>query len=470
LTQIKIFFHKPARLICLYVSVAAVACSLSAMAGDIPGVPSELPPFIERGLEINFSNDFLGRGGAVDDFRTQQLSLSAPAGENWLVVVDHSTLTLTDAQSPGRNDQLSASLGYRLLERSSPASVDRIMVGVGLRSIGDFAGEQMQNGFHRLIDSKVESLPYTGDTGTDLTAWVDMHHYGILRGSRIGNEDWQLGYWLRGTALATTGGEWDTVAGIYGTLSRGTFDAWLGLRRDWRSGYDAAVFRETASAEDDLAVAIGIHWGPVVLETVQQLNNDASYGQLRLIAVNHGSHHLAEQPVRLGIEAGFQVPNIAYHLGLRLSSTAIAGASGRWRRSLIVVSDFGEPQYQDDSSLFLKSEQLGAGLEWERTISDNGPWTSAYASLAVGMRREQLLGDGPRMGEESGSVKRGVLLLGLGMRVHAATMSNSWRYRLQLGLNVSLPMDDAMLEIGNEGFQAQEPQVTMLLGMSFDHS
>ena len=120
--------------------------------------------------------------------------------------------------------------------------------------------------------------------------------------------------------------------------------------------------------------------------------------------------------------------------------------------------------------LAMDMSQFGAGLEWEGTISDNGPWTSAYASLVAGMRREQLLGDGLRVGEESGSVNRGVLLLAVGLRVHAATMNNSWRYRLQLGLNVTLPMGDAALQIGEESFQVQVPQVTLMLGMSFDRS
>jgi hypothetical protein len=52
-----------------------------ALAGEIPGLPAGLPPFIERDLELNFSNDFLGRGGSTDDFRTQQAILMARFGE-----------------------------------------------------------------------------------------------------------------------------------------------------------------------------------------------------------------------------------------------------------------------------------------------------------------------------------------------------------------------------------------------------
>lgn len=451
-----------------YGLLLTVLWSVNAVSGEIPGVPSELPPTIDRPVEITFSNDFLGRGGSVDDFRTQQMILGAPLDDQWLVTLDHSTLTLTDPAAPGRIDQVSASLGYRVLQESTPDRVRRIAVGVGLRGIGDFAGERMQNGFHRLIDSNVESLPYTGDSGTDVTAWVDLHQYGLLHSRVYGDEDLRLGYWLRGTALLTSAGQLDTSAGFYGTLSHGVFDAWLGLRVDGRSGYDLQVLRQTAAAEDDLAVAIGIRWGPLVLETVQQLNNDASYGQLRLISVDRRATPLSDEPVRLGIEAGFQVPDVAYHVGVRYSNPVIAGSGGRWRRSVALLSDFGEPQYNDDSALYLKTTQLGAGVQWERTLGNGGPWTSVYASVGAGMRREQLLGDGSRLGEQSGSVNRGVVLLGLGMRFHAASMGSRWRHRLQLELNASLPVEDAQLRLQSETFQVQEPRIGLLLGMSFD--
>jgi len=66
---------------------------------------------------------------------------------------------------------------------------------------------------------------------------------------------------------------------------RNSIDVWLGFRHDWRSGYDADnVQVETARAEDDTAVVIGVRFGALMLETVQQLNNDASYGQLSLVS------------------------------------------------------------------------------------------------------------------------------------------------------------------------------------------
>lgn len=136
-----------------------------ALAGEIPGLPAGLPPFIERDLELNFSNDFLGRGAATDDFRTQQTSLMARFGERWMGLVDHSILTLNDEIVPGRTDQLSVSVGYFLISDGHDKLTNSVAIGAGLRSTGNFSGEALQNGFHRLVDSGVVSLPYT-DTGT----------------------------------------------------------------------------------------------------------------------------------------------------------------------------------------------------------------------------------------------------------------------------------------------------------------
>ena len=44
-----------------------------ATAGEIPGMPAALLPLFERDFALTLSNDFLGEGGIVDDFRTQQV-------------------------------------------------------------------------------------------------------------------------------------------------------------------------------------------------------------------------------------------------------------------------------------------------------------------------------------------------------------------------------------------------------------
>lgn len=147
----------------------AVLATPAVFAGEIPGLPPSLPPYLERDFELTFSNDFLGRGGSVDDFRTQQIIVAAKLSDRWLAVADHSILTLHDDNMGGRIDQLSASLGYKLNQS--------IVAGIGIRSAGEFAGERIQNGFHRLIGSELERLPYTDESATRLTAWVDANHH-----------------------------------------------------------------------------------------------------------------------------------------------------------------------------------------------------------------------------------------------------------------------------------------------------
>ena len=193
---------------------------------------------------------------------------------------------MSDSLTPGRIDQLSASLGYQVINSVRDRMASKLAVGIGIRNSGDFSGQRMQNGFHRLVGSDVDILPYTDTSRTDATVWFDADHYSNFGaagdGGMVGT--WQTGYWLRASSLITTGGQWDGSAGLFAVASKPGIDFWLGLRRDWRSGYDERVLQETAAAEDDLAIVFGARFGALVLETVQQLNNDASYGQLRLVS------------------------------------------------------------------------------------------------------------------------------------------------------------------------------------------
>lgn len=79
------------------------------IAGDVAGLRPSLPPFLDRDFEVSFSNDVLGRGGSVDDFRTQQFVFAADFAERWTAVMDHSVLTLSDPNTAGRIEQLSVS-------------------------------------------------------------------------------------------------------------------------------------------------------------------------------------------------------------------------------------------------------------------------------------------------------------------------------------------------------------------------
>lgn len=446
----------------------AVIVQSPSIAGEIPGLPRSLPPYIERSVELTLSNDFFGSGGSVDDFRTQQIAIMVQPVARWTLLLDHSVLTLRDPANPGRTDQLSGSVGYDLISRNDPGHNGRLSVGAGFRSTGEIAGERIQNGFHRLVQSDIRILPYTSTERTDATAWVDAEYYTVMRepGESAMFGDWRIGSWLRVNSLVTSDDQWDGSAALFAVANRRAIDLWFGLRRDWRNGYDDPVLRETAAAEDDLAVVLGARFGALVLETVQQLNNDASYGQVRLVSTGKQRHSSSGRPLRIGIDAAFLLPDVHLHLAGRMRTSLITADSSEWRESAFVSIDYGEPQHRDNNSVFVRSLQLGIGLEWERTLSAQGSWLSAYGSVGAGWRDETLIGDGAFAGEKSSSVGRAVLLLGTGFRVDAATLNEKWNFRIQLGVSGWYPNGDTDLQIGAMTLPVQEPALNLALGMT----
>ena len=447
----------------------AAFAAVPADAGEIPGLRPQLPPFLARDLEVVFSNDFLGRGGSVDDFRTQQIIINAKISDRWIAVLDNSILTLTDSPTPGRIDQLSGSLGYQVINTVDDQHATKLAAGIGIRSVGNFEGQRMQNGFHRLVGSDVDILPYTDTSRTDATAWFDADHYRQFgksgEGGLIGN--WRTGYWLRASSLLTSGGQWDSSAGLFAVASKPGWDLWLGLRRDWRSGYDDRVLQETAAAEDDLAVVFGARFGALVLETVQQLNNDASYGQLRLVSSGVQTSATGNNTGRLGLEAGFLLPNIQLRLAGRYRIRLVTNPNSKWRESVIVTANYGEPQHEDNAFVFVRSRQLDVGLDFERAFSEH-PWISTYVSAGVGWRTESLIGVEALAGESSGSVGSAILSAGTGLRVDAGRLGQRWNYRITLGLTGRLPIKDANLQIGAALLPVLEPALDLMLGITFD--
>ena len=432
-----------------------------AEAGEIPGLAPMLPPVINSRFELNLSNDFLGRGGSTDDFRTQQIIATADTGR-WRWVVDYSILTLSEPGAEGRIDQLSASLGYRLFERQRGDTIDRVFAGGGLRRSGDFAGERIQNGFHRLVGSDTENLPYSDDEDTLLTGWVDAERYALITGSA---DTWRFGYWLRGRALATSDGQFDTTAMAAGVVRKGSFDTWVGLRRDWRTGYDESVQRATAAAEADLAAVIGVRFGSLVLETVQQFENEASFGQLRLLSLESSAASSAADE-RFGLETSLLMPDVHVRLGGRMRWP---GPTGRgWPTSLMGSLDFGEPQLDSDPTLYVETRQVAIGVEWERPLSAESGWLSGFFGGGLGYRDERVIGDGDRAGTRSDRVARGVVVLNAGFRLHASSLGSGWRYRIQTGVTAWLPFGDASVAIETEAWTIQEPSVGLLLGVSFE--
>ena len=454
-------------MVCAFLTLVSVA----AAAGEIAGLPSQLPPTLDPQLSINFSNDFLGRGGSVDDFRTAQIIVAAKLGDRWLALIDHSTLTLKDTLLSGRIDQVSASLGYRFIDRGDRRRKTRLAAGAGVRRSGDYYGERMQNGFHRLVGSNTQQLPYVDSARTDATAWIDMDHYAAFHTSSGSGlfGGWQSAYWVRASSLITSDSQWDSAIGAYAVTSRNSIDIWLGIRRDWRSGYDQDfVQRATASAEDDVALVFGLRMGALVLETVQQLNNQASYGQLRLVADGRQSMTPQMTRQRFSIEFGFIVPDVMVQLAAKYRTRLLTSETSEWREALVLDLRFGEPQFGDNAEIYVRSEQLSIGVEWEKPLAGESSWISAYGMIGLGWRREGLIGDGTLSGTTSETVGETTAVAGMGLRFFAATLGENWRYRLQLGLTGSAPFSSSNVAFGGESLRLHTPSLGVNLGMTFD--
>ena len=445
---------------------------LDANGGEIAGLRSQLVPTTDPDVSLTFSNDFLGRGGAVDDFRTAQVIVSAKLGDKWFALLDLSTLTLEEAQLNGRVDQLTGSLGYRFVDHQSANQVTRVTTGSGFRAAGDYSGEQIQNGFHRLVDSEVKDLPYVEASGVDLTLWFDADHYNGFHTSG-GNGffgDWKSGYWIRASSLITSDSQWDNALGVYAVTSKNLLDIWLGVRRDWRSGYDQDVVqRATAAAEDDIAFVAGIRWGALSLETVQQFNHQASYGQLKLVADGRQPFPGVDFIPRFNIEFGFILPHVQIQLAGKVRSNLLVSANSTWGESFFIDMRFGEPQYEDNASMFIETRQVSAGLEWERQLPDALNWISAYGALGIGYRQEKILGDKLLDRESSESVGRVTATLGTGLRFAAADLGGGWRYRLQFGLTGWIPASGSEVLFVGEPVQLHKTGIGVMLGMTFDY-
>mgnify|MGYP001814527932 CR=1 FL=1 len=451
----------------LATALLVVLATTAAPAGEIAGLSPPLPPYLDADFGLVFSNDFLGRGGSVDDYRTQQIVVTARLSDRWFALLDHSILTLSDVVEVGRLDQLAASFGYTLVQRTSNERTDRLAVGFGLRDTGSFGGERIQNGFHRLIGSKVEELPYESGHGTDATVWIDASHYRLLSGAGETGflPGWRKGAWLRAASLVTTRGQWDSTAAALAMLSRSSVDLWLGVRADWRAGYTEAVLRETARAEDDVALVVGARFGPLVIETVQQFNNDASYGQLRLVSADRRDVPARRQPARVALDLGFTFPDVRMRLTGRYPVNLPFAGDSRWQESLVVAASYGEPQYGTNNRVFVRSGQLDVGLELERPWSTSSDWLRVYAETSVGWREQAVIVASESQEERSDSVGRAALNAGAGVRVDAAGIGRDWRLRIQTGIHGILPLSDAQLVFDGEIYELHEAELSLQLGV-----
>ena len=444
-----------------------LCAALPATGGEIAGIPSQLPPSVQRDFELSFSNDFLGRGASLDDFRTQQLLITTRVGKRWITNIDHSILTLETDDAEGRVDQLSFSMGYEFVQRRSETSATNVTAGFGVRYTGDVYGQPIQNGFHRLVSSEIELMPYTGTDQSDGTIWVDAHHMDEFYRSSSG--DWSFSWWARGSSLVTSDGQWDSTLGGYIVSNYNWLDVWAGLRQDWRYGYERLVEAETADQEEDLAFVFGFRLGALIVETVQQFNNDASYGQLRLVSEGFSSSEQLALDTRFSVDGGFVVPDVHGYIAPRFRTGMFVSRSSRWSEHVVLDFRYGEPQYKDNPLLYVESFQGTVGLEWERPVTKNG-WMSFYSGMGVGWRQEEALQARELGDATSGAFDSAVVTFSGGLRFLSARLGDNWQVRANMGLYGWIPIDDYNIDLDGSSVGLLKPTIVLNLGVTFDRT
>ena len=434
------------RLIMASMLVAGMSLTTKpTVAAQIAGVPAAVPPGLDRRLEIFFGNDFFGAGDYEDDFRTQQLGLTAALGERWLFVIDHSILTLEEPEQgpPGRLDQLSASLGYRAFEDTSGRVRQSLDIGAGLRISDDLAGSRIQNGFHQILSNSIKTMPYVDTERTDGMFWLAYDHDGRftddLRIPLLGDQ-WQAGYWLRGATLVTTDGQWDGDVRLAAVIGKRWWQGWFGVSGNWREGYDRDnVQRETARSESGTGLVIGLRLGPLLLETEQRFGDDTSYGHISFVSTGEPLQWSGSGDHQFSVQTGLTVPDVLVTLQGRWTSCQWMPCGDTWRSAVVVDTRFGSPQFGSATDQFVDTVQIGAAWEFEALPAPSVEWLSAFVSAGAGWRSETLTGDGALGGQESDTAERAGLTADAGLRFSTMAQNQRWRFRLQVGLSGWLP-------------------------------
>lgn len=448
--------------------LALMLASQLVCAGEVSGLPPHLAPTVRPDYSFYLGNDFVA-AGTSDDFRTEQMIASGRIAGSWIAVIDHSIFTREDLPEPerGRIDTMTVSLGYEFLDVQETGRRSIMSAGLAVRGVGNYEGERIQNGFHRLIESDTSAIPYTDTRRTDPAAWLLAEHQRRLRpageGRFMGN--WDIGYWVRAGALTTSDGQFDAVAGLYLLASRRLWDVWLGLRQDWRLGYDGDdVLRDAAAEEEKTAVSIGFRFGALVFETVQRIDSSASYGQLSFISSPRTRGEFKSKPVRTDAQFTLHMPHITFQLAGRWHRRLITNEESRWNEAIFVELRGGQPQLGRDPTRYIETTQLGVGLEWSRSLADSLPWLRSYTNAGLGLRREKLLGREQLAGLESEAIDRAVAILETGLEFDAARLSEHLRLKLRAGITGWYPFDDATVDIGGTASEIQQPGASIAIG------
>jgi hypothetical protein len=280
--------------------------------------------------------------------------------------------------------------------------------------------------------------------------------------------DWSTGYWLYAATLATTDRQWDGSVNASALAVKGPWKLWLGLRTDWREGYDRDVVQAaTAANEEGTSFSFGLALGSLVLETSQNLDSNNGFGRVGFNADPDSAHSFSGRKSGFGVQFGIFIPEVYFQLQGRWLPRRFNNVP-LWGGQLYSIVDarYGEPPVGNSTEVFVKSTQLTLGGEWETEIRGASPWIKPYLALSLGWRREQVEGDEKLRGVKSDAVDRAVFVGDTGVRFDMAGNRRSWHLQLQLGLSGWVPFTDALVRFDDRPFRIQKPDVSAVTGFT----
>jgi len=446
--------------------------------GDIAGAPAIMPPESLGNFSFLWSNDFFGRGGAEDDYRTQQFGLQSKVSPRWGLVIDYSILTASENNPvlpgyTGRLDQLSLSLMYELFRIQVDANeLALIEAGAGVRAYGDFGGSRIQNSLHRLINNGTNSAHYM-DTATNLGIfWLKGDYQKLYPLPFIDdtNNSWRAGYWLDATGLISTERQWDAALSANAVVHNQTMRLWLGVRQDWRENYTLDfVQHATALSESGTSLVFGVGSGPVLFETTQGLEDKSSYGRFVFTAVeteyaSSGYAVKADNAILLNM----LFPDVELELQYRKALPYQSEILGQPRTWLVIGMHYGKPAYETSLDIYNAIQQVALGVEFEWRQQQYYQWAWPYLVLLVGQRTEQLKADaGPAAGLESEKVSSVITELGAGFRF-GLYPGREWQLLFQAGLLGYYPFTSQVVVFDQTQVELLQPDLAVNLGFSFN--
>ncbi len=460
------------------------------VAGDIAGAPASLPPQTLGDFSFILSNNFfsLVREHEPDEYRTQQIGIEFDIFPGTGIVFDYSILTAGQPNPvkytfAGIIDQISLSISHELYRTDAgPDNLGVIDVGAGIRTYGDFGGNRIQSGFHRLTNNDVDDYPYVNTDTTMAIFWLNGDYQKLFELSNAdNNSSWKAGFWLDATALGSSQSLWDASVSANALARNKSLKLWLGLKQDWRENYESDFVSEaTALSESGTSLTFGIGSGAIAFETAQGLGDKLSYS--RLIFTSFENESLSARHYRQSdntIALNILLPDVEAEIQYRRKLAYRPHVMGQPFTSLVLEMHYGEPTYQQSFdvyhpvnqlwpiyNVYSDIEQLAVGVEFEWFSQQRSNWIRPYLALLAGQRTEQLKADeGSLAGQHSEKVSSMVVEAGSGIKIRFYTRQEL-QFDFEVGIIGYYPLSKETVSLDQYRLEILKPGIALNMGFS----